>query len=218
MKNIKNKTKILIAIIAIIIIVGFTITLTIGLNFELKYQDTKRVELNLGKDFEMSDIKAITNEVFANKEVIIQKVEVFEDTVSIQAKDISEEEKTNLVNKINEKYQTELSAEEINIYAVPNTRGRDIVEPYIFPFALATLIILVYMAIRYHRLGIIKVLLKSAIIIVLAQALLLSVMAITRIPVGRLTLPLVIVVYIITLMGLSNNLERKLKEHAENNI
>lgn len=215
MKNIKNKTKILIAIIAIIIIVGFTITLTIGLNFELRYQDTKRVELNLGKDFEIADIKAITNEVFANKEVITQKVEVFEDTVSIQAKDISEEEKTNLVNKINEKYQTELSAEEINIYAVPNTRGRDIVEPYIFPFALATLIILVYMAIRYHKLGIIKVLLKSAIIIVLAQVLLLSVMAITRIPVGRLTLPLVIVVYIITLMGLSNNLERKLKEHAE---
>lgn len=211
MKNIKNKTKILIAIIAIIIIVGFTITLTIGLNFELRYQDTKRVELNLGKDFEIADIKAITNEVFANKEVITQKVEVFEDTVSIQAKDISEEEKTNLVNKINEKYQTELSAEEINIYAVPNTRGRDIVEPYIFPFALATLIILVYMAIRYHKLGIIKVLLKSAIIIVLAQALLLSVMAITRIPVGRLTLPLVIVVYIITLMGLANNLERKLK-------
>ena len=215
MKNIKNKTKILIAIIAIIIIVGFTITLTIGLNFELRYQDTKRVELNLGKDFEIADIKAITNEVFANKEVITQKVEVFEDTVSIQAKDISEEEKTNLVNKINEKYQTELSAEEINIYAVPNTRGRDIVEPYIFPFALATLIILVYMAIRYHKLGIIKVLLKSAIIIVLAQVLLLSVMAITRIPVGRLTLPLVIVVYIITLMGLCNNLERKLKEHAE---
>ena len=215
MKNIKNKTKILIAIIAIIIIVGFTITLTIGLNFELRYQDTKRVELNLGKDFEIADIKAITNEVFENKEVIIQKVEVFEDTVSIQAKDISEEEKTNLVNKINEKYQTELSAEEINIYTVPNTRGRDIVEPYIFPFALATLIILVYMAIRYHKLGIIKVLLKSAIIIVLAQVLLLSVMAITRIPVGRLTLPLVIVVYIITLMGLSNNLERKLKEHAE---
>ena len=215
MKNIKNKTKILIAIIAIIIIVGFAITLTIGLNFELRYQDTKRVELNLGKDFEISDIKAITNEVFANKEVIIQKVEVFEDTVSVQAKDISEEEKTNLVNKINEKYQTELSAEEINIYAVPNTRGRDIVEPYIFPFALATLIILVYMAIRYHKLGVIKVLLKSAIIIVLAQVLLLSVMAITRIPVGRLTLPLVIVVYIITLMGLSNNLERKLKEHAE---
>ena len=92
MKNIKNKTKILIAIIAIIIIVGFAITLTIGLNFELRYQDTKRVELNLGKDFEIADIKAITNEVFANKEVIIQKVEVFEDTVSIQAKDISEEE------------------------------------------------------------------------------------------------------------------------------
>ena len=71
MKNIKNKTKILIAIIAIIIIVGFAITLTIGLNFELRYQDTKRVELNLGKDFEIADIKAITNEVFANKEVIL---------------------------------------------------------------------------------------------------------------------------------------------------
>ena len=35
---------------------------------------------------------------------IIQKVEVFEDTVSITAKEISEEQKQNIITKVNEKY------------------------------------------------------------------------------------------------------------------
>ena len=215
MKNVKNKTKILIAIIAIIIIIGVTIIFTIGLNFDLKYQDTKKIELYIGKEFQVSDIKNITNEVLKNKEVIIQKVEVFEDTVSIIAKDISEEEKNNLVNKINEKYQTSISNEETKIDTIPNTRGRDIIEPYIFPFVICTLIILVYNAIRYRKLGIVKTTLKTIVFLVLSQGIILSIMAITRIPIGRFTLPMVIIVYIITSISLANKFEKNLKNIYE---
>ena len=50
MKN--NNTKLLAILIAIILIVGVTMIFTKGLTFELKYQDSKKVEINLGKTFE----------------------------------------------------------------------------------------------------------------------------------------------------------------------
>ena len=90
MKNLSKKKKVIISIIALIIIVGVVLTATIGLNYSLRYQDAKKVELYLQKDFETSDIKQITKEVFQNKDVIIQKVEVFEDSVSIITKDITD--------------------------------------------------------------------------------------------------------------------------------
>ena len=68
------------------------------------------------------------------------------------------------------------------------------------PFAIATAIILVYFMIRYYKLNSLKVLLKSAGIIVLAQLVLLGIMAITRMQIGELTIPFVLVVYVLSLL------------------
>lgn len=216
MKNVTKKQKIIIAIIALVIIIGTIITATIGLNFDLRFQDAKKVELYLGKDFESSDIKEIAKETIPDQSVIIQKVEVFEDSVRIIAKEITEEQKQNLIDKVNEKYQTELKADTTEITTIPHTRGRDIVKPYIVPFAIATIIILVYMALRYKKIGTVKVLLKTIIISVVAQALLLSIIAITRIPVGRLTMPMVMLVYLLTFIGMTTKLEKELESKKEN--
>lgn len=208
--KLSKKTKIIITIIAIIILIGIAITCTIGLNFDLRYRDSKRMELYLEQDFNISDIKQMTDEVMKDKKVIIQKVEVYEDTVSITAEDITDEEKQSLIDKVNEKYGTTLSAESTQIENIPNTRGRDIVKPYVVPFGIATLIILVYMAIRYRKLGVIKTLLKTVLILIVAQIVLLSIMAITRIPIGIVTIPLVITVYLLTLVGLTTYFEKQL--------
>lgn len=205
-----NKTKIIIAIIAVVILAGIIITLTIGLNFDLRYQESKSIQLYLETDFDISDIKQITDEVMPGEKVIIQKVEVYEDTVNIRAKNITDEQKQSLIDKVNEKYGTELSADSIAVESIPNTRGRDIIKPYIAPFVIATLIILLYMAIRYRKLGIIKALVKTVVVSVVAQATLLSVMAITRIPIGIVTIPLVITVYLLTLVGLTTYFEKQL--------
>lgn len=212
MKEMSKKTKIIALLIAIIIIAGIIVTLTIGLNFDLRYEQAKKIELYLQKEFDMSDIKQITDEMIPNQKVLLQKVEVFEDTVSITAKDITEEQKVNIVNKVNEKYGTDLTAENIEITNVPHTRGRDIVKPYIMPFAISTIIILVYMAIRYYKLGMIKIILETLGLLVLAQATLLSIMAITRIPVGRLSIPLVLAVYVLSLIGITSCFEKKLSD------
>ena len=210
-----NKTKIIIAIIAVVIIVGIIITLTVGLNFDLRYQESKSIQLYLETDFDISDIKQITDEVMPGEKVIIQKVEVYEDTVNITAKDITDEQKQSLIDKVNEKYGTELSADSIAVESIPNTRGRDIIKPYIAPFVIATLIILLYMAIRYRKLGVIKALVKTVVVSVVAQATLLSVMAITRIPIGIVTIPLVITVYLLTLVGLTTYFEQQLAKNKK---
>lgn len=212
MKKIDNKKKIMLIISAAILLAGIIVIATLGFNFDLRYQETKRVELFLDKQFEVSDIKQITNEVLDNSPVVIQKVEEFEDTVAITAKDITEEQKNNLVTKINEKYGTELSADTTEITVVPHTRGRDLVKPYIMPLLIATLIIVVYMLIRYYKVGALTVLLATIIGVDFTQALLFSIIAITRIPVGRLTMPMIIVIYLLTLVVLTNVFENKLEK------
>lgn len=216
MKKINNK--ILILIIAIILIAGVAIAVIKGFNFDLKYEEAKKVELYLQKQFEISDIKKITDEVIPNQKVLIQKVEVFEDTVSIITPNITDEQKSNLINKINEKYGTELSADSTQILTVPHTRGRDIIKPYIAPFLIATIIILIYMAIRYYKLGIINTILKTIFTLILVQAVVLSVTAITRIPFGRLTIPIIIMAYILTLICLTTKFEKKIVEKNNQEI
>lgn len=215
MKEITKKQKIVLIISIIVIIVGLIMAFTVGFNFELKMQETRKVELNIQKSFEISDIRNIINGVMPDTQVIIQKVEVFEDAVSIIAKDITEEQKRQLIEKVNEKYQTELSADSIEIVTIPNTRGRDLIIPYILPFAISSAWMLAYMGIKYRKLGSLKTILKVITIIIVSQALLFSLIAITRYPIGRLTIPMVIIVYLFTLKVITTKLEKQLKNKSE---
>lgn len=215
MKSINEKTKLAMLIIAIVIVVGMIITLTVGLNFDLRYQEAKQIQLDLGKEFQINDIKEITNEILLDQKVMIQKVEVYEEAVSILTTNMTEEQKTNIVNKINEKYGTELTADSVKIVTIPHTRGRDIIRPYVMPFAIATMVILVYMVIRYYTLGITKTILKLMATLVITQAILLSIIAIIRIPIGRATIPMVLLVYVLSLVGVTNYFEKKLSEKIE---
>ena len=154
----QKSTKILVILIALILIVGAIMIGVKGLAFELKYQNGKQVEIDLGKEFDIKDMQAITNEVFGKQAVLIEQIEVYKDAANIITTDITEEQKADLVTKINEKYGTELSADNITIEEHSKIRGRDLIKPYIAPFAIATAIILVYFMIRYYKLNSLKVL------------------------------------------------------------
>ena len=208
----KNSTKFLVILIAIILILGAAIIFTKGLAFELKYQDNKKVEINLGKTFEEKDIKEITKEVFGNQPVRLQAIEVYKDAVSITTTDITDEQKTELVTKLNEKYGTELKAENIITEEVAHVRGRDIIKPYIVPFAIVTAIALVCLVIRYHKLNLLDVLTQSIGIIVLAQLVLLGIMAITRMPIGKFTIPTVLLVYMLSTYICTTKFEENLEK------
>lgn len=194
----QKSKKILIAMIVIILIVGATVLLTKGLAFDLIYANSKKVEINLGKQFEKKDIRIITDEVFGKQPVQIQEIEVYKDAISIMTTEITNEQKTQLITKINEKYGTEISADDITIEEYSHIRGRDFIKPYITPFVIATVIILIYLAIRYYKLNSLKVLIQTIGIIILSQLVLLGIMVITRMPIGTFTIPTILFVYMLS--------------------
>ena len=209
--------KIIIVLIAIILITGTIMICTKGLVFGLNYEESKKVEINLGKQFEEKDIKEITNEVFGKQPVLIQAIEVYKDAVSITTTEISDEQKANLITKLNEKYGTDISADDITIEANTHIRGRDIVKPYIISFTIATIISLVYLAIRYYKLNSLKVIMQSIGIILIAQLILLAIIALTRIPIGVLTMPIVILVYVLSAYICTTKFEKKLDSKLQEN-
>lgn len=212
----QNSMKILVVLIAIILVSGVIMMFTKGLAFELKYQDSKKVEINLGKEFDEKDIKQITGEVFGKQPVIIQAIEVYKDAISITTTNITDEQKSELVTKLNEKYGTELSADDITIESISHVRGRDIIKPYIIPFTVVTIIILAYLVIRYNKLNTFEVLTQSIGIVVLAQLVLLGIMVVTRMPIGKFTIPTVLLVYMLSTYictsKFENDLEKKVVE------
>src|SRR5574344_1666486 len=98
-----------------LIIAGTIIAITIGFNVGLKYSENTKIDINIGKEFEIKDIKIITNDVFKNQQVIIQQVELYKDMVQITVKDATNEQILQLNTKINEKYGIENKVENVSV-------------------------------------------------------------------------------------------------------
>lgn len=209
----KKKTKIILwVIIALVILAGIVMRFTMGFAYDFQYQEHTRIDFYLGQQFSMADVRAITNEVFGDRDVVLRKVEMFEDMVAISVPSASEEEITTLMNKINEKYGLDYTYEEINIVQEPRMDNWDMIRPYIFSMGIATVLILVYIAIRYAKLGVLKVLGKTLGCLVLAEVLLLSILCITRLPINRFTIPAVFLVYVVVLLYLVLQYEKTRKQ------
>lgn len=212
------KKKILIAVMACIIIVGFAMIGFVGLNFDINYTANKEIDIYLGTQFEISDIRGLVKEVIGNETTVIQKVELYEEIVSIKVKEISDEQIEQLLTKINGKYNLEIKKDDITITNNPNLRGRDLVKPYILPIAISVVLVLVYAGIKFYRVNSIEVISKLIGLNIIAQLFYVSVLAITRLPVNRLTIPVSIAIYIATTLAVTINFENKeiVKEKKKN--
>lgn len=182
-----NKQNIMRIILILIMIIGIGITAIKGLNWSMEYGKVKTMQISLGKEFEVNDVKNIVEEVTRSK-AIAQKVEIFETTVLIKVKNLSDEQVDNILNKINEKYELEITKGDIAIEEIPNYRGRDIVKPYTLPTIISIGLILVYIAVTYRKTINIKLMLEIIGEIVITVILLLSIYAIFRIPVNSTTM------------------------------
>lgn len=194
----KNNKIIAIAIIALIILAGIVVSIW-GFNKELKYEQGQRIDIYVEQQVDKTKIKNIVNEVLGTSN-IVQTVEIYEDMVTIRAKTISEEQRNNIVNKVKENYEFKQTVEETQINIVPETRIRDMYKQYVLPFTLSAVLVVGYMVIRYYKKGMLKVLARTVAIPVIAELLLLSVIAITRIPMGRFVPTFVILVYIASIL------------------
>ena len=199
MKLSGNKKIVLLGVI-LLIIAGIVVVALKGINVSLVFQQHESISLLIGKQININEIQEICNEVFKNKKVVLKKVELFDDSVSIIAQSITDEEKSNLIQKVNEKYSTEFKVEDITIEKVSNVRVRDMVRPYILPIIISTVLIIIYMVIIFKNQKFVKIIGKIFGIILLTELALASIIAISRIPLLPIMVNLMFVIAIIELI------------------
>lgn len=208
--------KIVQVLLICLIIAGIIVISTVGFNVGLKYSEHIEISINVGSQFNVADIKAITKEVFGNTNVLVQQVELYKDMVQITVKEATEEQISSLNDKINEKYEIKNQLTDIKIVHISNVRLRSIIKPYILPISIVSIITIVFAMIVFRKLGALKVAYEVAISIVAPQVILASLYAVTRIPINRLTSIIAIIIFIISLVlsmvKLNKVKEEKLKE------
>lgn len=215
MESDKNSKKILILGIILLILAGIIVVALKGLNVSLMFGKHEVVEIKLNSNMNLDTMKQICDDVFQNKEYVVKELEVFGDSVQINVKSITDEEKANLVNQVNEKFETQKTVEDLNINPVSNKRIRDVVKPYIVPMAISFGIVFVYIFIRFRKINPIKIILDFMLKLFLTEAILLSIVAIARIPVSEVLINLAMILAVAELVSTIAKSEKKLKLENE---
>jgi preprotein translocase subunit SecF len=192
----KTKNIIIYVIICLIIIAGIAVWDSKGFNSELQYSARYQIQLSNNEGIEISDIEDIVNEVLGDTNYFIQPVEIFGNSVSIVAEQMTEEQRDQIVEKFNEKYEYDLDKDDVQLTYIPFTRVKDVVKHFVTPGIITLAVILIYFLIRFRKIGWKEVLLKTLLYPVIAELLIYSIMAIVRIPFGRVAIALSIGLYV----------------------
>ena len=187
-----KKSKILIIVLIIIFIIAIVLTGIRGLNVDLNYAEGVSIIFDLDQQFNTDDVKSIAREVWPDGQIIVQKVEVYNESVLIKVSSVNEEQIESLVTKINEKYSLELTSADIAVQYNSNVQIRDIISPYVVPLIIATALIVVYYSIRFRG---VKEIVELLVKLIFVEGIVYSIYAITRLPIDVLTMPIVMIVY-----------------------
>lgn len=208
MKQLTAKQKIICIVVIAIMLAGISVICTTGFNLSLMYSNNKRIDVYIGKDFSLGDIKVLADETIEGNKVL-QTAEILDDYATITVKDASEEQINNFKTKIAEKYDVSEKLQSIKTTEVPSVNVIDVMKPYIFPITLTTLIATIYLAIRFREKNVLKVIAKVIISLIIVEVCYFSIIAITRIPFSDLIMPIGLLIYIVSLMIIVNNLKNK---------
>ena len=213
----KDTNKILCIIIAIIIIIGAIVCKTKGFNIELTYSNRDKINLSSNSELDSDKVEEIAKEILTDRKVKVQELERFGNAVEVIAESISDEEKTNLINKINEECNSNISNDDTEITSISNTKIRDILKPYILPAVITFAAVLLYFIIMYHKLGLRTILLKGIFIPIISELVYYSLIAIVRIPFGRITNSIAIGIYVVAIGALAVKFQNEKEKLPKNN-
>ena len=191
--------KVIKILLVCLFIAGIIVISTLGFNVGTKYSENTQIGINIGKEFNIKDIKEITDEVFKGQRVLIQQVEMYKDMVQINVKDATEQQISDLNSKLNEKFEINNALTDVEVTHNANVKLKSIIKPYINPMTIISIIVIIYTMIAFRKLGAIKVLYNTAMAIIIPEATLISLYAVARIPVNRLTMIIGIIVYIMSI-------------------
>lgn len=212
------KKKIFYAILICIIIAGAICIATAGLKADIVYSKNVRIDVYLGKEYNHDEVEQIAKEVFKIDRVLVKQVEYYGDMFSLiipqNVEDIDGKVEE-LNTKINEKYELENKKEDIKVVYESKIKLSSVLIPYIAPIAISLAIILVYVSIRYRKIGIIKTLATYILSILASEAIYLSALAIFRFQINRLVIPIGLAIYVIVITTVTIIKERKLDTYHE---
>ena len=212
------KKKIFYIILICIIIAGAIIIGTMGLNVDIIYSKNVTVDVYLGKEYNYNEIEQMSKEIFGTNRVIIQQIEYFNDMFSVTiSQDIEniDEKVEEFTNKINETYELGEEGADVKVTYQPKIRLLSILTPYLLPLAISMIIILVYVIIRFRKIGILKTLGLYILTVLASEAVYLSILAIFRIPINRLIIPIGLAIYVIVITIITAIREKNLISYRE---
>ena len=214
----KTKNIILYVIICLIIIAGIAVWDSKGFNTEFQFSSRYEIQISNNKGINKNDIEEIAKEVLGDKKFFVQEVEQFGNSIQIVSEEINDEQKSEIITKFNEKYEEEIKPEDVEIEYIPVTRVKDVVEQFIVPGIITLSVVLVYFLIRFRKkVSFLEVFLKTIIYPIIAELLMYSIMAIARIPFGRLSISMSVVLYLAVILMLTCIFENKRNKYSEEN-
>lgn len=183
-----------------------------------KYNVSQKIYVPITDEYNIDDVKSVANEVFGKEDSIVNKSKDNAKYAEIEANIVTESDLENLNNKINEKFNLTNDIKSVNAENViikkdmPRVRLTDMAKQYILYTLIATIIVMIYFAIRYIKLGIVKVLGTSIAVVVISELLYMSIIAITRIAIDKIVIIAAFAIYILSLILLNKELEKKLEK------
>ena len=201
-----------IAIAVAFIIICILIIVFNKFQFNVNYSKNVRLEVNLEEAFEIGEIINITNEVYKDEIAIVRSAGDFGETLAITVKNSTDEQNENLINKINEKFEKNFTVDDLKIYYNSNVKGTDIVIPYIVPGIIAGILILAFFAIKYKKLGVVKILASVLGTVIATVLLYMALTSIFNMEVNEVTVASGVAIEIFCLMYMAVTYEKTLKE------
>ena len=187
-------------IIAIIIIaIGVVVTFMWHFNKSLEFSDYTRIIVYMNKESNIEDVEQIVKDNYDGA-YIVSFTDEFKDTISIQAKDISDEQIDNIKNSLKEKYEFEEDSSNITVINTPGIPTFDLIKDYIMPVAISFVIVIIYLWIAYRKEGIAKSLVEPCLTVVIINALYVAMLAICRVPINSYIIPIGVLIYVLSLI------------------
>ncbi len=210
--------KIIYAILILIIIISAVLVATIGFKLDTAYDENTKIYVYIGKEFDNKELKQIVKEVFETEDVEIKKVEVYGDMacITIPKQENAADKLETLNTKINEKFELKNKKDDIEITNQPKIEIYNIVKPYIWPLAISTGIILIYSAIMYSKLGVVKTIFTYILAMLAPQAAYVIALVLAKIPVSYLTIPISLIIYAISIVSVTMVKQSQLEAYKEN--
>lgn len=201
MKKYLNIKTIIFAISIIVIIIGAITLFMTGFEKSLEYKAGKRIEVYIPCGYEKQDIIDLAKESFNTDEILFSEIEKVNQVAGIKLVEYSQEQLDTYINKIVEKYEIDEEEKKYQEVVVPETKISTIINPYILPVLLITVLSLIYVMVKNYRSNSkIKMSLKILGILVITLCVYFSVIAIFKLQFSIYTMPLATAIYIVTLL------------------